>query len=67
MNRPSAIAAEPWTCLSSCSLRAFIPAALSVVVLIIRTCWADQMRQAELPGYKVYAKPVRYKWIPWVW
>jgi len=49
------------------SLWALIPAALSALLLIVRTQWEDQTLQAELPGYKEYTERVRYKLIPRVW
>jgi protein-S-isoprenylcysteine O-methyltransferase Ste14 len=49
------------------SLIALLPAALVVVVLVIRTGLEDATLQRELPGYAVYAARVRYKWIPGVW
>jgi protein-S-isoprenylcysteine O-methyltransferase Ste14 len=49
------------------SLIALLPAALVVVVLVIRTRLEDATLQRELPGYAEYAARVRYKWIPGVW
>ena len=49
------------------SLWAFIPAILLGVVMIIRTALEDKTLQAELPGYKEYAKQVRYRLIPGIW
>ena len=40
---------------------------LSCLVLILRAQWEDQTLQAELVGYKEYARRVRYKLIPGVW
>lgn len=49
------------------SLWALIPAVLSCMLFILRTCWEDQTLQAELSGYNEYAARVPYKWIPGVW
>ena len=49
------------------SLWAMVPAALVVVVLVIRTNLEDATLQRELPGYAGYAARVRCKWIPGVW
>jgi protein-S-isoprenylcysteine O-methyltransferase Ste14 len=53
--------------LSLGSLWALIPAGLSCVVLILRTRWEDQTLQAELAGYREYARRARYKLIPGMW
>ena len=45
----------------------FIPALLSVVLLIIRTVLEDRTLRAELPGYKEYSRIARYHLIPGVW
>jgi len=45
----------------------FIPALLSVVLLIIRTALEDCTLQAELPGYQEYSKITRFRLIPRVW
>jgi protein-S-isoprenylcysteine O-methyltransferase Ste14 len=55
------------TALSLCSLWALIPAALSTLLLLVRTRWEDQTLQAELVGYRDYTRRVRCKWIPGVW
>jgi protein-S-isoprenylcysteine O-methyltransferase Ste14 len=49
------------------SLWALLPAALFVVVLVIRTILEDATLQRELPGYAEFAARVRYKWIPGIW
>ena len=49
------------------SLWALIPAALAVVVLIIRTVLEDATLQNELPGYAEYAHNVRYRLVPGLW
>jgi protein-S-isoprenylcysteine O-methyltransferase Ste14 len=46
---------------------AFIPAVLSVILIVIRTVLEDSTLQKELPGYLEYVSRVGYKLIPWVW
>ncbi len=49
------------------SLWALVPAAISVLVLVVRTALEDRMLQNELEGHKEYARRVRYRLIPGVW
>ena len=49
------------------SLYGLIPAALTVLILVIRTHREDRTLQAELPGYADYAKKVKYRLLPGVW
>ncbi|MFO0892537.1 MAG: isoprenylcysteine carboxylmethyltransferase family protein [Isosphaeraceae bacterium] len=44
-----------------------VPAAVVVLLLILRTSWEDQTLQAELPGYREYAQRVRHRLLPGVW
>lgn len=46
------------------SVWALIPAAVASIIAVIRTQLEDQTLQAELPGYRDYAKRVRYRLIP---
>jgi protein-S-isoprenylcysteine O-methyltransferase Ste14 len=46
---------------------ALIPAAVIIVVFVIRTVLEDQTLQAGLPGYAAYAQHTRYRLIPGVW
>ena len=46
---------------------ALIPGAAMVCVFIVRTRLEDRVLQKELPGYKEYAKKVRFKILPYVW
>lgn len=46
---------------------AFLPAAISSALLIIRTDLEDRALQAELEGYRDYARRVRYRLLPGVW
>lgn len=50
-----------------CSWWTFVPALLTIVLIIVRTGLEDQTLQAELPGYKEYVDRVRYRLIPGVW
>ena len=40
---------------------ALIPAAVIVIVFVIRTALEDRTLQAELPGYAEYAQHTRYR------
>jgi len=46
---------------------ALLPAALITVLLVVRTALEDRTLQEELPGYREYAKRVRYRLLPGVW
>jgi protein-S-isoprenylcysteine O-methyltransferase Ste14 len=45
----------------------FIPALITITLIIIRTRLEDQTLQTELPGYKEYVSRVRYRLFPGVW
>lgn len=49
------------------SLWAFIPALLTIVLIILRTKMEDETLQAELPGYIEYMQHMRYRLLPGVW
>ena len=49
------------------SVWALIPAAVALVITVIRTALEDQTLQEELPGYRAYAQRVRYRLIPGVY
>jgi protein-S-isoprenylcysteine O-methyltransferase Ste14 len=49
------------------SLRALIPAALTVCLAIVRTALEDRTLLEELDGYKDYVQQVRYRLLPGVW
>ncbi len=49
------------------SLWAYIPVALLLIIIVIRTALEDRTLQAELPGYREYAQTVRYRLLPGVW
>jgi protein-S-isoprenylcysteine O-methyltransferase Ste14 len=45
----------------------FIPAALTVVLLVLRTGLEDRTLQADLPDYKNYSKRTSYRLFPGLW
>jgi len=49
------------------SLWGLVPAALVLLILLVRTSWEDRTLQAELPGYREYARRVRYRLLPGFW
>jgi protein-S-isoprenylcysteine O-methyltransferase Ste14 len=49
------------------SLWTFIPALLTILLLVVRTKLEDRTLQAELPGYRKYAAAVPYRLIPGIW
>jgi protein-S-isoprenylcysteine O-methyltransferase Ste14 len=46
---------------------AFVPAALTVVLSLLRTVLEDRTLHEELAGYVEYARAVRYRWLPGLW
>ena len=49
------------------SVWTLIPAAVASIVAVIRTVLEDQTLQEELPGYRDYARRVRYRLIPGIY
>ena len=49
------------------SLWTYVPAALTILLLIVRTGLEDGTLQAELPGYREYSAEVRFRLIPGIW
>ena len=49
------------------SLWTLIPAAVALIITVIRTLLEDQTLQEELPGYRDYARRVRYRLIPGIY
>ncbi|MBN2499458.1 MAG: isoprenylcysteine carboxylmethyltransferase family protein [Anaerolineales bacterium] len=49
------------------SLWTIIPAAVALVIAVIRTALEDQTLQEELPGYWEYARRVRYRLFPGIY
>ena len=46
------------------SVWTLIPAAVALIITVIRTVFEDKTLQEELPGYRDYARRVRYRLIP---
>ena len=55
------------TALALGSLWALIPAGLVAGCLVVRTALEDHTLQEELPGYRDYARRVRYRLLPGIW
>ena len=49
------------------SVWTLIPAAVALIIMVIRTALEDQALQEELPGYREYTRRVRYRLIPGVY
>jgi len=49
------------------SLWTLIPAAVALIIAVVRTALEDRTLQAELPGYRDYARRVRYRLIPGIY
>jgi protein-S-isoprenylcysteine O-methyltransferase Ste14 len=49
------------------SVWTLIPAAVASIISVIRTVLEDQTLQEELPGYRDYARRVRYRLIPGIY
>ncbi len=49
------------------SVWTLIPAAVALVIAVIRTALEDRTLQEELPGYRDYAQRVRYRLIPGIY
>ena len=56
--------ALPGMVLALSSMWTLIPAAVALIITVIRTALEDQALQDELPGYPDYARRVRYRLIP---
>ncbi len=46
---------------------AFVPIIFDIIIFIIRTSLEDRLLMTELPGYKEYAKKVKFRLIPYIW
>jgi len=57
----------PGVALALSSVWTFIPAAVALIITVIRTVFEDQFLQAELSGYRNYASRVRYRLFPWIY
>jgi len=49
------------------SVWTLIPAAVALIIAVIRTALEDQTLQEELPGYRDYAQRVRYRLMPGIY
>ncbi len=49
------------------SLWTLVPAAVALIISVIRTALEDQTLQQELPGYKEYTQRVRYRLFPGIY
>ncbi len=49
------------------SVWTLIPAVVALVIMVVRTALEDQTLQEELPGYRDYARRVRYRLIPGIY
>ena len=59
--------ALPGMVLALSSTWTLIPAAVALIIAVIRTVLEDQTLQDELPGYRDYARRVRYRLIPGIY
>jgi protein-S-isoprenylcysteine O-methyltransferase Ste14 len=59
--------ALPGIVLALSSIWTLIPAAVALIIAVIRTALEDQTLQDELPGYSDYARRVRYRLIPGIY
>jgi protein-S-isoprenylcysteine O-methyltransferase Ste14 len=50
-----------------CSWWTYIPALLTIALIVVRTGLEDRALQTELPGYQEYATKVRCRLVPGVW
>jgi len=49
------------------SVWAFIPAAITILAIIIRTKLEDDALQRDLDGYQAYAQQIQHRLIPFIW
>jgi protein-S-isoprenylcysteine O-methyltransferase Ste14 len=49
------------------SLWALVPAAITCVLMVVRTALEDRTLRDELEGYKEYSQRVRYRLLPGIW
>jgi protein-S-isoprenylcysteine O-methyltransferase Ste14 len=59
--------ALPGIVLALSSMWTVVPAAVALIITVIRTALEDQALQDELPGYRDYARRVRYRLIPGIY
>ncbi len=61
------ILALPGIVLALSSVWTLVPAAAALIIAVIRTAMEDRTLQEELPGYREYARRVRYRLVPWIY
>jgi protein-S-isoprenylcysteine O-methyltransferase Ste14 len=61
------VLALPGLVLALSSAWTLVPAAVALIVAIVRTALEDRTLQEELPGYRDYASVVRYRLIPGIY
>jgi protein-S-isoprenylcysteine O-methyltransferase Ste14 len=61
------ILALPGMVLALSSIWTLIPAAIALIIAVTRTALEDRTLQEELPGYRDYAKRVRYRLFPLIY
>jgi protein-S-isoprenylcysteine O-methyltransferase Ste14 len=49
------------------SVWTLIPAAVALIIVVVRTALEDRTPQEELPGYRDYSGVVRYRLIPGIY
>ena len=59
--------ALPGMVLALSSMWTLIPAAVALIIAVIRTALEDQTLQDELPGYRDYVRHVRYRLVPGIY
>ena len=57
----------PGIALAFGSVWTLIPAAVALIITLIRTALEDHTLQGELPGYRQYARRVRYRLLPGIY
>jgi protein-S-isoprenylcysteine O-methyltransferase Ste14 len=70
VRHPGYVGLVPWVLsipLLLVSARAFLPAGLAVISLLVRTALEDRTLHKKLPGYAEYAARVRSRLVPGVW
>ncbi len=61
------VLALPGIALALSSVWTLIPAAIALVIAVIRTALEDRTLHEELPGYREYAQCVRYRLVPGIY
>lgn len=59
--------ALPGMVLALSSMWTLVPAAVAIIIAVIRTVLEDRTLQHELPGYRDYARRVRYRLLPGIY